>query len=218
MEVNVKSDIFENLKKAITGYDSELAEFLVKEVVKNKMDLNRAFDIISEAMKQVGDRFGKGEIFLPELVGASAAMLKAMPIIQNELEKAGIKKKSLGNVVVGTVYGDIHTIGKTMVATLLFAAGFTVYDLGVNIKPEEFVNAVKKYNADILGMSALMTMTAPEQKKTIDILIKEGVREKVKVMVGGAAINQEFAESIGADDYDPTAPGAVELAKRLIGK
>jgi len=124
----------------------------------------------------------------------------------------------LGIIVIGTVYGDIHTIGKTMVATLLIAEGFIVNDLGINVTSEHFVEGIKKYKADILAMSALMTTTAPEQRKVIETLKKDGLRDRVKIMIGGGAITQEFTNSIGADGYDPTAPGAVKLARRLIGK
>ena len=141
-----------------------------------------------------------------------------MPILEEELKKTGAKRKVLGTVVAGTVFGDIHSIGKSMVCTLLVAGGFEVHDLGVNIKAEEFLEAMEKYQADILAMSALLTMTAPEQRKVIAALKEKGIREKVKVMVGGGAITAEFAESIGADGYDPTAPGAVELARRLVGR
>jgi len=130
----------------------------------------------------------------------------------------GAKKESVGSVVIGTVYGDIHSIGKTMVATLLSADGFAVNDLGINVTAESFVEAAKKYKADILAMSALMTTTAPEQRRVIEILREEDLRDKVKIMIGGGAITQEFASGIGADGYDPTAPGAVKLARSLIGK
>jgi methanogenic corrinoid protein MtbC1 len=145
-------------------------------------------------------------------------MQAAMPLIEAELRKTGAKRESLGTVVVGTVFGDIHSIGKAMVCTLLTAGGFEVHDLGVNIKAEEFIEAIDEYKADVLAMSALLTMTAAEQRKVIDTLKERGIREKVKVMVGGGAITADFAESIGADGYDPTAPGAVGLAKRLLGK
>jgi len=173
---------------------------------------------MTAAIKQVGDGFGKGELWLPDLVGAADAMTSATPIIEEEIKRRGITRESLGTIVIGTVYGDIHTIGKTMVATLLIAGGFVVNDLGINVTSERFVEGIKKYKADILAMSALMTMTAPEQRKVIEILKKEELRDKVKIMVGGGAITQEFANSIGADGYDPTAPGAVKLARKLIGK
>jgi methanogenic corrinoid protein MtbC1 len=208
---------YEELRCAIVEYNNELAVGVANAVVEQGLDPLEALEVMTEAIRDIGDRFGKGELYLPDLVGASSAMLSAMPIIDEELKKRGTKREGLGITVAGTVYGDIHTIGKTMVATLLMAAGFTVFDIGVNITPEVFVDAVRKREAEILCMSALMTMTAPEQRKTIEALKEAGIRKKVKVMVGGSAITQEFADSIGADGYDPIAPGAVELAKRLMG-
>ena len=119
--------------------------------------------------------------------------------------------------MIGTVYGDIHTIGKSMVSTLLTAEGFDVIDVGVNVTAEQFIDAIQKDQPDILAMSALMTMTAPEQGKVIQALQERGLRAKIKVMVGGGAITQEFADGIGADAYGATAPDAVRLAKRLVG-
>jgi len=170
------------------------------------------------AIRQVGEGFGNGELWLPDLVGAAAAMTSAMPIIEEEIKRAGAKRESVGIVVIGTVYGDIHTIGKTMVATMLTADGFAVIDLGINVTAENFVKGITENNADILAMSALMTTTAPEQRKIIEKLERENLRDKVKIMVGGGAITQDFANSIGADGYDPTAPGAVKLARTLVGK
>jgi 5-methyltetrahydrofolate--homocysteine methyltransferase len=118
--------------------------------------------------------------------------------------------------VIGTVSGDIHNIGKDMVATLLIADGFEVYNLGVDVKAEEFVEAIERYQPNILAMSALLSTTATAQKNVIEALKKKGIREKVKIMVGGGAITPKFATAIGADGYDPTAPGAIELAKTLI--
>jgi len=141
-----------------------------------------------------------------------------MPILEEELKRTGAERKALGIVVAGTVLGDIHSIGKPIVCTLLIAEGFEVHDLGVNIKAEKFAEAIEKYKADILAKSALMTMTAPEQGKVISRLKEEGIRDKVKIMVGGAAISQEFADHIGADGYEPTAPGAAKFARALVGK
>jgi len=214
----MSTEVFEDLKKAILQYDSELAASSAKKVVEEKLDPFKALDVMTEAIRQVGDGFGRGELWLPDLLGAGEAMSSAMPIIEEEINKTGGKRQSLGSVVIGTVYGDIHSIGKTMVASLLAAEGFDVHDLGINVKPERFVEAVKEYSADLLGMSALLTVTAPEQKKVIEILKKEGLKDKVKVMVGGGAITDEFADSIGADGYDPTAPGAVKMARSLVGK
>ncbi len=213
----MSKDIFQNLKKAIIEYDTERAASLAKEAIEKKIDPMKALDAMTEGIRQVGDGFGRGELWLPDLAGAADAMSSAMPIIEEEIKRTGAKRVSLGTVIAGTVFGDIHSIGKTMVCTLLTAEGFEVHDLGVNIKAEEFLEATKKYDADILAMSALMTMTASEQKKVIEYLKKEGLRDKIKIMVGGGAITEEFAKDVGADGYDPTAPGAVKLARRLIG-
>ena len=210
-------EVLENLRKAILEYDAAGAANWAKRAVEEKNDPLKAIDALIEVIKKVGDGFGKGELFLPELMGAAEAMQSAMPILEAEIVKKGMERKSLGTVVIGTVYGDIHDIGKTMVGTLLTTGGFSVHDLGVNKSVEEFVQAVKQYQPDILAMSALLTMTAPEQRKVIDTLKKEGLRDKTKVMVGGGAITQEFADEIGADGYDATAPGAVGLARRLLG-
>lgn len=129
-----------------------------------------------------------------------------------------MERKSLGTVVAGSVYGDIHSIGIGMVCTLLSAEGFSSHNLGVNVSTEEFIKGVKEYKADILAMSALLTLTALELGKVINALKEAGLRDKVKVMVGGAAITKQFADSIGADGYEPTAVEAVGLAKRLVGK
>jgi corrinoid protein of di/trimethylamine methyltransferase len=214
----MSAEILENLKKTIIEYDSAGAASWARKAVQEKIDPVKALDTMTAAIKQVGDGFARGELWLPELVGAADAMTSATPIIEEEIKRRGTKRESLGTVVIGTVYGDIHSIGKTMVAVLLTADGFVVNDLGINVTAENFVEGVKRYSPDILAMSALMTMTAPEQKKVIATLKKEGLRDKVKIMVGGGAITQEFADSIGADGYDPTAPGAVKLARRLIGK
>jgi len=213
----MSTEILENLKKAILEYDREEAACLARKVVDEKIDPLEALKTLTTAIRQVGDGFGRGELWLPDLVGAADAMQSAMPILEEELKRKGAERKSLGIVVAGTVFGDIHSIGKSMVCTLLTAHGFVVHDLGVNIKAEEFLEAIEQHQADILAMSALLTTTATEQKKVIDSLKERGIKKKVKVMVGGAAINADFAESIGADGYDPTAPGAVELAERLVG-
>ena len=173
---------------------------------------------MTETLRIIGDGFEKGEFFLPDLIGAADAMTVALPILEVEIKKKGSKVKSLGNIVIGTVYGDIHSIGKTMVATLLTAAGFGVFDIGIDLKAEAFIDAVKKHNAGILSMSALLTVTAPEMKKVIGQLKKEGLRDRIRIMVGGGAITQEFTDSIGADGYGPAAPGAAKLAKKLLGK
>ncbi len=208
--------IFEDLKKAILEYDNEKAASLAKQVAEKKIDPVKALNVMTEAIRKVGDGFARGELWLPDLIGAADAMQAAMPIIQEEIKRKGAKVETTGTVVAGTVFGDIHNIGKTMLCTLLAAEGFTVHDLGINVTAEKFVEAAKKYRADIVAMSALMTMTAPEQRKVIALLKKENLRDQVKVMVGGGALTEEFAKDIGADGYDPTAPGGAKLAKKLM--
>jgi len=213
-----KKEVLDSLRKAIYEYNNELAAESAKKAVEMGIDPLEALDVMTVAIREIGDAFGRGELWLPDLVGASDAMQSAVPILEEEIKKRGESRESLGIVVIGTVFGDIHSIGKTMVATLLTAAGFEVHDVGVNVHAKKFVEAIKENNANILAMSALMTTTCVEQENVIKTLKEDGIRDRVKVMVGGAAVTEEFAETIGADGYDPTAPGAVELAKRLVEK
>ena len=145
-------------------------------------------------------------------------MARAMPELTVALKLKGLERKSLGKVVIGTVFGDIHSIGKDMVSTLMTASGFSVQDLGIDVKAERFIEAIKQGRPDILAMSALLTTTAKEQKVVIEALKREGLRNQVKVIVGGGAIDQSFATGIGADGYASTAPEAVILVKSLIGR
>ncbi|MCL5072608.1 MAG: corrinoid protein [Actinobacteria bacterium] len=209
-------NIIENLKKIVLDFDVDNAEKTAREAIASGLDPLEAAKALTESIREVGDAFGKGDLFLPDLVCAAEALKKAFPIITEEINRQGKSSKSIGKVVIGTVFGDIHSIGKGMVATLLYAAGFEVIDLGINVKFEEFLKAVKANNPDILAMSALLTTTAMEQKNVIEGLKKEGLRDKVKVIIGGSPINQEFADSIGADGYGATAPDGVKLAKRLL--
>lgn len=210
-------EILENLRKAVIQYDSEGAAIWAKKAIEKGIDPMKALAALTDAIRQIGNGYGRGEFFLPDLVGAAKVMTNATPIIEEEIKRSGKKREFLGTIVIGTVYGDIHSIGKTMVATLLTAEGFEVIDLGVNVTAHKFMEAIRKYQPHIIAMSALMTITAPEQKKVVSILKKEGLRDKVKIMIGGAAVTQEFAESIGVDGYEATAPDGVKLAKRLIG-
>lgn len=214
----MSTDILGNLKQAVLDYDGQAASNWARKAVEEKIEPARALAAMTEAIRQIGEGFGRGDLFLPDLVGGAEAMSAATPMLEEEIRRTGVEKESLGNVVIGTVYGDIHTIGKTMVATLLTAEGFSVTDLGINVTAEQFVEGVRANNPDILAMSALMTMTAPEQRKVIEALRSESLRDRVKIMVGGGAITQDFADSIGADGYDPTAPGAARLARKLLDK
>ncbi len=210
-------DYIQELKNIVLNFDIDNAESLAKKAIESGIDPMIAANALTEAIRDVGDRFGKGELFLPDLVCASEVLKKAFPVINEAIEKKGLSQASLGKVVIGTVFGDIHSIGKGMVATLLYAAGFKVIDLGVNVKGEDFLKAVIEEKPDILAMSALLTTTAMEQKRVIEGLKQAGLRDRVKVIVGGSPINQEFADSIGADGYGATAPEGVKICKKLLG-
>lgn len=213
----MSAEVLRDLQKAILEYNGELAVTSAKKVIEQGIDLNKALETMTDAVRQVGDGFERGELWLPDLIGASDTMLKAMPIIEDAVSKAGGVMKGIGKVVIGTVYGDIHNIGKDMVATLLRAAGFVVEDLGMNVSRDKFVDAVRRHRPDVLAMSALMTTTVTGMRDVIEGIKEAGLRDKVKVIVGGAPVTEDYAQRIGADGYDPTAPGAPKLAKRLLG-
>ncbi len=163
-------------------------------------------------MDVVGARFKKNEVYIPEVLIAARAMKSAMQILEPELVKAGVEP--VGKFLIGTVQGDLHDIGKNLVAMMLKGAGFEVIDLGVDVKPEEFVEQAKSTGVHLLGMSALLTTTMPGIEKTIKALRDSGV--SAKVMIGGAPVTQTYAEKVGADGYAPDAASAVDLAKSLV--
>jgi len=196
----------------------------VKEAVDEALRMGiKPLDIIDNALtpaiREIGDLFEKGEYFLPELI-ISADLFKEImdEKLKPLLTAEGSAREVLGRVVIGTVKGDLHDIGKNIVATMLEIAGFEVYDLGVDVAPEEFVRKAKEVNADIVAMSALLTTTMMEMKNVIELLKREGLRDKVKVIVGGAPVTEEFARQIGADAYAEDAVKAVEVCKKLVGE
>ena len=213
----MKEEILKELQRSLRDYDQEACAARAKKAVQEGVDPLQAIDALTEVIQEVGDGFSRGELFLPDLIAAGATMAGAMAELTAALKQKGLERKSLGKVVIGTVFGDIHSIGKDMVSTLMTASGFTVHDLGIDVKAEKFIEAVKQDRPDVLAMSALLTTTAKEQKVVIEALKKEGLRNQVKVIVGGGAIDQSFATGIGADGYAPTAPEAVGLVKNLIG-
>jgi len=171
---------------------------------------------LAEGIKNIGNLFERGEIFLPELIMAAEAMKAGTEILMSEVRKRGLNVKKLGKVVIGTVQGDIHDIGKNIVISMLEASGFKVIDLGVDVPAEEFIKKVKEVQPDVLGMSALLTTTAPEQSRVIEMLKDSGLRDKVKVIIGGAATSESWADEIGADAYAADAVEAVKKIKHLI--
>jgi trimethylamine corrinoid protein len=210
-------EILASLHQAVLDYDSQAAASLARAAVEAGIAPLAALEALTEAIRVVGEGFGCGELWLPDLVGASEAMLAATPILEAEIARQGAVRDSLGTVVIGTVQGDLHNIGKAMVATLLTAEGFRVHDVGINVSADQFLQAIQRYKPDIVAMSALMTTTISQQRLVIERLHEAGLRDRIKVMVGGGGVTQQFADSIGADGYEPTAPGAAKLARRLLG-
>ena len=209
----------------MVSYDS-LREGIIKgDAGVVKSETNRALNEGAEArdilakgliksMSVVGERFGAGEMFLPEVLAAATAMHKGLDIVRPLLDKSD--QKAMGRIVIGTVEGDIHDVGKRIVGFLLEGNGLEVIDLGVDVKAEVFIQSIEEHKPDILGMSALLTTTMPNMRKTINLLKEKGLREKIKIIVGGAPVNEEFAKSIGADGYAPEAGSAVQLVKKLL--
>ncbi len=215
----MENDLLSLIKTTLIDGDPERTATLVQQALSEGLaPLAIVEQGLVPGMTVVGDRFASGEYFLPQLVIAARCMQAAMDILQPELLRRQEAVARAGTVVIGTVKGDIHEIGKNLVATMLSAAGFQVFDLGVNVPGEQFVEKVRETGAQILGLSALLTTTMTEQREVIAALEQAGLRDRVKVIIGGAPVNQRWAESIGADGYAEDAVGAVALARRLLGR
>jgi corrinoid protein of di/trimethylamine methyltransferase len=172
---------------------------------------------LTAGIRIVGEKFGSGEMFLPELMMAMKTMKEGIKVVEPELKKAKLEQKSLGKVVIGTVKGDIHDIGKNIVASLMELAGLSVVDLGINVPAETFVKRAVEEKADVVGLSAMLTTTMQEQRTVVKALEAAGVRGKVKVVIGGAPVSEEWAREIGADGRGANAELAVQLVRRLMG-
>ena len=213
----MSNDLLEKITASlIEGRPDETTDLTQQALEAGLEPLTIINDGLTVGMNIVGEKFQTGEFFLPNLVIAASGMNKAMEILEPELKSRKQAAESLGTVVIGSVAGDIHEIGKTLVGTMLSASGFQVYDLGVDVPNEVFISKVKETGAGILGLSALLTTTMTIQRKVIKELEEAGIRDKVKVLIGGAPISQEWADTIGADGYAEDAIGAVELAKNLV--
>ncbi|HEY5983296.1 MAG TPA: corrinoid protein [Anaerolineales bacterium] len=210
-------DIFKRMAQSIIDGDSDAAVGLAKAAIAADLDpleaISKGFVV---GVNTVGDAFGRGEAFLPELVMAGEAMKLAVSTLDPELKKRGAQRQILGRVVIGTVEGDIHEIGKSLVATMLSASGFEVHDLGVDTPGDKLIGKALDVNADILAMSALLTTTMVRQREVIEELEKEGLRQRIKVMVGGAPVTRDWVATIRADGYSEDAIGAVALARKLV--
>jgi len=209
--------LFKSMAQSIIEGDDEKAEELAFKSVEQGIDpldaINKGYIM---GVNHVGDEFSNGNAFLPELVMAGEAMKAAVSVLEPELARRGTKRTSLGKVVLGTVEGDIHDIGKTLVGTMMSAAGFDVIDLGVDVPVVEMASKAREVDADIVAVSALLTTTMVKQRDVVGALEDMGLK-KVKVMVGGAPVTRSWMEEIGADGYSEDAIGAVMVAKKLMG-
>jgi corrinoid protein of di/trimethylamine methyltransferase len=212
----MSEELFGKLTQAVIDGEAEDAEELVKQALDQGVDpLACINEGLVKGIEKVGELFSDGTYFLPELIQGAAAMKAALEILEPKL--IGEKKRDVvGTVVIGTVAGDQHEIGKTLVGTMLTANGFEVIDIGVDKKADEFIAAIEQANADIVGASALLTTTILEHKRLIDSIEEAGLRGKVKVMVGGAPVTDDFAKEIGADGYADDAIAAVDVARKLV--
>jgi len=212
-----KSEIIENLRKAVLDLDADRVRAVAQEAVRLGIDPIEAIDDgLAKGVRTIGDKFAAGEAFLTELVMAGEALKVGVEVLRPVILQRKLQRKSTGIVVIGTVRGDIHDIGKNIVAVMLEAAGFEVNDLGVDVPPDKFLSKIKESKAQIVAMSALLTVTTPEQKNTVLAIEKAGIRKDVKVAVGGAAVTPEWAREIGAEGYSDNAVDAVELFKKLV--
>lgn len=211
--------LFKDMAQSIIDGDSDLSvELAQKSIEMNVPPLDAITKGFVVGVNYIGDQFGAGEAFLPELVMAGEAMKSAVATLEPELLKLGEARETMGKVVLATVEGDIHEIGKTLVGTMLSASGFEVTDLGVDQPAEKIIGKALDWNADIIGLSALLTTTMVRQRELIEELDKENLRPRIKVMVGGAPITRDWATKIKADGTSEDAVGAVALAKQLVGK
>ncbi len=214
-----KEELLTRMEKSIIEGNKDEAEALAKEALEQKMDLN---EVIEKGyvlgIQKVGDLWEKGEYFLPELITSAECMKSAMNILQPEMEKAQIQTQSKGKVVIGTVEGDIHDIGKNLVSSMLSANGFEVHDLGADVKLEQFIEKAEEMEANFICLSALLTTTMLGQKRVVEILKEKGLSDRIKVLVGGAPVNQKWADDIGADGYGENAMVAVKVAQQIIGE
>jgi len=208
--------MLEELKRAVLSGDDERAAELTKKALEEGIEPGKVLnEALIPAMEIVGREYEEGERYVPEMLISAEAMKAAMEVLRPRLMETGVRLK--GKVVIGTVEGDLHDIGKNLVAMMLEGAGFEVIDLGVEVTAERFVQAVREHKPDVLGMSALLTTTMIHMPEVIEALKEAGLREEVKVIVGGAPVTQEYAEKIGADGYAPDAANAVAVVKKLLG-
>jgi trimethylamine corrinoid protein len=213
-----KDELLRSMNEAIVAGDKAAAAALGAEAVRSGADL---LEVIEKGyvpgLQRVGELWEQGEYFLPELISSAEAMKAAMAVLKPELDRKNIEARGGGKVVIGTVEGDIHDIGKNLVASMLQAGGFEVYDLGADVKLERFIEKAEAVGAGIICLSALLTTTMTNQKRLIGLLREKGLRDKYKVLVGGAPASHKWADEIGADGYAENAVAAVKLVRAMSG-
>ena len=213
----MSEDLLARITEGIVEGEPESVVALTRKALESGL---QPLEIINQGLvpgvNVAGEKFARGEFFLPHLLIAAKGMQAAMELLEPELATRQQVHEAVGTVVIGTVQGDIHEIGKSLVGTMLSANGFKVYDLGVDVPKEDFVARVKETGADLLGLSALLTTTMIGQREVIENLVQAGIRDQVKVIVGGAPVSQAWADEIGADAYAENAMDAVEVARRVL--
>jgi corrinoid protein of di/trimethylamine methyltransferase len=214
----MSEELFQAMAQSVMDGDTDQAGELARRALAQGVApldaINLGFVV---GVNEVGRQYGAGEMFLPDLVMAGEAMKAAVAVLEPEMHKRGTERKMLGKVVLGTVKGDIHEIGKTLVGTMLTANGFQVFDLGTDVPTSKFVDQARQVNADIVALSALLTTTMTVQRDVIEALKEAGLKNRVKVMVGGAPVTRGWVAEIGAEGYSEDAIGAVAVAKQLMG-
>ncbi len=211
----MSEELFKAMAQSILDGDDEAATELAKKALAEGIDpLAAITDGYMPGVSEVGDAFARGDAFLPQLVMAGEAMKAAIAVLESTMKASGVSRQILGKVVLATVEGDIHEIGKSLVGTMLTSSGFEVYDMGVDVPTADLIAKAEEVDADIIGLSALLTTTMIKQKEVIDAVTKRGL--KVKVMVGGAPVSKEWVQKIEADGYAEDAIGAVNVAKELM--
>lgn len=215
----IKDELLRSMSEAVVAGDRAAAAALAGDAVRAELDL---LEVVEKGyvpgIQKVGELWEQGDYFLPELISSAEAMKAAMAVLEPELNRKNIAARTGGKVVIGTVEGDIHDIGKNLVASMLQAGGFEVFDLGADVKLERFIEKAEAVGAGMICLSALLTTTMTNQRRLIGFLREKGLRDKYKVLVGGAPASRKWAEEIGADGYAENAVAAVKLAKALAGR
>jgi 5-methyltetrahydrofolate--homocysteine methyltransferase len=213
----MSQELFDAMRQSVIDGDPDVAVELAERALAEGVDPLRAIDEgYVPGLREVGEQFSCGEMYLPEMMLAARAMQRAVAVLEPEMARRSTQRAVSGRVVIGTVKGDIHEIGKSLVAMMLSADGFEVHDLGVDVPAERFVEKAGEVGADIVAMSALLTTTMTNQRTVVEALAEAGLRPRVKVLVGGAPVTRAWAEQIGADGFGEDAAGAVKVARSLV--